>query len=300
MVAMYIVPSGITIDWDLPSQVSREIEMASRPLHLILSAKEKSLVGMHLESPEGKVVSDGTRFPFARLVGNTYHFGPESSRIPEQFCFKFSDKVMRISFELHSSNHIGRSKTLVLGLTSDPISTATRTRLHQQAFLDQWSYLTFISYNVITNKPDVRICSVRNLDPLDCQHFSAICSRLLLYYGTDHPWPATIKLFNARGGPEHLGSEIGEIEKAIADTRASRFPPDADDEQPLNYHQPLNTGFGDARYYGIASKGNITVWCFDPDIVMAGDRPMYREIRDHRARNRARERAAQARQLSRS
>ena len=300
MVAMYIVHSGVAIVWDLLSQVSREIDMVSRPLHLILNSKQKSLVGMHLESSDGRAVPDGTRFPFARLVGNTYHFDEAGSRTPEQFSFKFSDEVMRISFALHSSNHLARSKTLVLGLTSDPIFKASRTRLHQQIFLGQWNYLIFISYNVVTNKPDVRICSLGNVDPLDSQRFSAIGSRHLLYYSTDHPLPSTIKLFNALGNPEHLESEIGEIETAMTEARVGRFPPDADDEHWLNYHQPLNTGFGDERYYGMVSKGTITVWCFDPDVVMAGDRPMYREIRERRAANRARERAAQAQQLSRS
>jgi hypothetical protein len=86
----------------------------------------------------------------------------------------------------------------------------------------------------------------------------------------------------------------------MVEERAGRFPQDADDEQWLNHHLPLNTGFGDEGYYGMVSKGNVTVWCFDPDVVMAGDRPMYRSIREHRAANRARQRAIQAQKLYKS
>lgn len=119
--------------------------------------------------------------------------------------------------------------------------------------------LAFISYNVVTNKPDARICALGNVHPLESQNFSAINSRYLLYYGTGRPLPSTIELFNAYGSPGHLEPEIDEIERTMAEVVSSNFPPDADEEYRLIHHQQRNTSFGE-QYYGIpVSKGNITI-----------------------------------------
>ncbi|KAK2810397.1 hypothetical protein FQN50_002886 [Emmonsiellopsis sp. PD_5] len=279
-VAVSVGNHGTTIIiWDLASKQAREIQRASRPICLFLSAKHASLTVVDLATDSAVPVPPAGRLRFSQAVGSTYSLsGPTPTLQYTTTYFKLAPPFTQLLFLLNHS----KANTCLLTLSKTRNRPAPDKSPPRKPF-----YIAFITHYPASNKQTTHFYH----DPLPVESGRE-------YNDLPHIFrPDTVyhtrrsRVYNYRDGNSRL-CEMPEIESEI-ETDFEDSPSVESDFGVSDPDSAMEDGelfSDDGMFVGSLTETGINAWCFDEEVAPVHEVAEYRTLRAARAVQRAEER----------
>ncbi|KAK2794139.1 hypothetical protein FQN52_009221 [Onygenales sp. PD_12] len=277
-------PTTIII-WDLASKQAREVQRASHPVYLFLSAKHASLTVADLIPYNGvpidEINPDGD-IKFSQIVGSTYSLsGPTPSLHHTTTYFKLPPSQPPVFTQFRLLGNHSKRNTCVLALAQ------TWDRLDSYQPQVPPFYIAFIAHHPASNTQTTHFYH----DPLAAESD-------YIYYELQHIFrPDTVydtrrgRVYNYRDRNSRT-YEMSEVETELANYPIVGLYFGFSDPDPVIEDGDLFSD--DDMFFGSLTKTGINAWCFDEEVAPVNEVAEYRTLRAARAMQRAKERKSRA------
>ncbi|KAK2798598.1 hypothetical protein FQN51_007618 [Onygenales sp. PD_10] len=273
-------PTTIII-WDLASKQAREIQRASQPVYLFLSAKHASLTVVDLIPDNGVPVDeinpDGD-IEFSQIVGSTYSLSrPTPSLQHTTTYFKLPPSQPPVFTQFRLLENPSKRNTCVLAL----LQTWGRLDLYESQVPP--FYIAFITHHPASNTQTTHFYH----DPLAAES-DYVYDELQHIFRPDTVYDTRRgRVYNYRDRNSRT-YEMSEIETELANHPSVVLYFGFSDPDPAIEDGDLFSD--DDMFFGSLTKTGINAWCFDEEVTPVNEVAEYRMLRAARAVRRAEER----------